>query len=275
MSDTRSAAPPAMERPADTGNFIWYELMTPDPDGAKAFYDAVVGWDIEPHPSGEMDYRMIGRSDGGNAGGVLRLTGEMAGHGARPTWLGYLNVADVDATAASIEAAGGKTLMPPTDIAGVGRIAMVADPQGAPFYIMTPMPPTDGSSSGKSDVFSADAQQRVGWNELQTGDVAAARTFYGEQFGWETGDFMDMGEMGEYRFIDHGGERLGALFNAANGQPSHFRFYFRVPSIAAAKSAIETNGGSIHMGPHQVPTGDYIVLGSDPQGAEFALVGKA
>jgi predicted enzyme related to lactoylglutathione lyase len=88
MTDIRSAAAPAMERPADTGNFIWYELMTPDPDGAKAFYDAVVGWDIEPHPSGEMDYRMIGRSDGGNAGGVLRLTGEMAGHGARPTWLG-------------------------------------------------------------------------------------------------------------------------------------------------------------------------------------------
>jgi predicted enzyme related to lactoylglutathione lyase len=222
-----------------------------------------------------MDYRMIGRSDGGNAGGVLRLTGEMAGHGARPTWLGYLNVADVDATAASIEAAGGKTLMPPTDIAGVGRIAMVADPQGAPFYIMTPMPPTDGSSGGKSDVFSADAQQRVGWNELQTGDVAAARTFYGEQFGWETGDFMDMGEMGEYRFIDHGGERLGALFNAANGQPPHFRFYFRVPSIAAAKATAEAKGGTIHMGPHQVPTGDWIVIGSDPQGAEFALVGGA
>jgi predicted enzyme related to lactoylglutathione lyase len=275
MTDIRSAAAPAMEQPADTGNFIWYELMTPDPDGAKVFYDAVVGWDIEPQPSGEMDYRMIRRSDGGNAGGILRLTAEMAGHGARPTWLGYLNVADVDATAASIEAADGKTLMPPTDIAGVGRIAMVADPQGAPFYIMTPIPPTDGSSGGKSDVFSADAQQRVGWNELQTGDVAAARTFYGEQFGWETGDFMDMGEMGEYRFIDHGGERLGALFNAANGQLPHFRFYVRVPSIAAAKATAEAKGGTIHMGPHQVPTGDWIVIGSDPQGAEFALVGGA
>ena len=53
--------------------FFWYELMTPDPDGAKAFYDKVVGWNIgEPMP-GPMDYRMIGRADGGNAGGVLTL----------------------------------------------------------------------------------------------------------------------------------------------------------------------------------------------------------
>jgi hypothetical protein len=162
--------------------------------------------------------------------------------------------------------------MPPTDIQGVGRIAMVADPQGAPFYIMTPQPPA-GNPNAKSDVFSADAEQRVGWNELQTNDVEAARKFYGEQLAWETGDFMDMGEMGQYRFIDHGGQRLGALFNATNGQPPHFRFYFRVPSIAAAKDVVEAKGGTVHMGPHQVPTGDWIVICSDPQGAEFALVG--
>jgi predicted enzyme related to lactoylglutathione lyase len=218
-----------------------------------------------------MDYRMIRRSDGGNAGGVLRLTDEMGKEGAQPMWLGYLNVDDVDATTGTIEQAGGKTYMT-ADIAGVGRIAMVADPQGAPFYIMTPMPPTDGSNP-QSDVFSADAQQRVGWNELQTSDVDAARNFYRDQFGWSTNDFMDMGEMGKYRFIDHGGQRLGALFDAANGQPPHFRFYIRVPSIAAAKAAAEAKGATVHMGPHQVPTGDWVVIGTDPQGAEFALVG--
>ena len=201
------------------------------------------------------------------------MTDEMREHGARPMWLGYLNVADVDASTASIEGAGGKTYMPPTDIGGVGRIATVSDPQGAPFYIMKPMPPTDDSNA-KSDVFSADAEQRVGWNELSTSDPAAARRFYAEQFGWGMDDFMDMGAMGEYRFIDHDGQRLGALFNAANGQPSHFRFYFRVPSIAAAKDIVEAKGGTIHMGPHQVPTGDWIVICSDPQGAEFALVGS-
>ena len=272
MTDVRSDASPTLERPTDQGSFIWYELMTPDPEGSKAFYDAVVGWTISDEGPPEYNgYRMIGRSDGKHAGGVLPLTAEMQQHGARPTWLGYIHVSDVDGSLASIEKAGGKALMRPTDIPNVGRISMVTDPQGAPFYIMKPIPPANDPNA-KSDVFSAHAQQRIGWNELQTSDVGAARRFYGDQFGWVTDDFMDMGEMGEYRFIDHDGQRLGALFNGPTGQP-HFRFYIRVPSIAAAKRVAEQKGGTVQMGPHQVPTGDWIVIGSDPQGAEFALVG--
>src|SRR3954468_8883879 len=95
-----------MANPA--GSFIWYELMTPDPAGSKRFYDAVVaGWTIEAQPSGDMDYRMITRSDGGNSGGVLLLTEEMQGHGARPCWLGYLGVPDVDAAGARVGEGGG------------------------------------------------------------------------------------------------------------------------------------------------------------------------
>src|SRR5882757_10308080 len=113
MTDVREAettTPTSRTNPA--GSFIWYELITPDPVGAKSFYDAVVGWTIEPEPSGEMDYRMIGRADSGNAGGVMRLTDEMQSHGARPIWLGYITVDDVDRSVAAIEQAGGKALMP-------------------------------------------------------------------------------------------------------------------------------------------------------------------
>src|SRR3954454_23021920 len=141
MTDVREATAPetgARTGPNPQGDFIWYELMTPDPEGAKAFYDAVIGWDVEPQPSGEMDYRMIRRTDGGNAGGVLRITEDMKQHGARPIWLGYVCVDDVDESVASIEAAGGKTMMAPSNIGDVGRIAMVTDPQGAPFYVMKP-----------------------------------------------------------------------------------------------------------------------------------------
>jgi len=275
MTDVRDAAAPALQENAGEprGDFIWYELMTTDPDGAKAFYDALIGWDVEPKPTGEqpMDYRMIRRSDGGNAGGVLRIDADMAAHGAKPTWLGYIVVPDVDATTAAIEQAGGKTLMA-TDIQGVGRIAMVTDPQGAPFYVMKPNPP-ERDPNAKSDVFDAKAEQRVGWNELSTTDPVAARRFYEEQFGWGTDDFMDMGEMGQYRFIDQGGERIGALCGVMPGGQPAWRFYFRVPSIAKAKDVVTARGGTVRMGPMQVPTGDYIIIGSDPQGAEFALVG--
>ena len=153
-----------MANPA--GSFIWYELMTPDPAGSKRFYDAVVaGWTIDAQPSGDMDYRMITRSDGGNSGGVLRLTEEMQGHGARPCWLGYIGVPDVDAAVARVAEDGGRMLMPGRDIPGVGRIAMVTDPDGAPFYLMTPTAPV-GRPDAESDVFSVDRPQHVRWKRV-------------------------------------------------------------------------------------------------------------
>ena len=256
------------------GSHIWYELMTADPDGAKRFYDAVVGWNIGPKLPGDMDYRMINRSDGGMAGGVLRLTDEMQQHGARPLWLGYVAVDDVDAIVAKIEAKGGRLLMPAADIPDVGRIAMVADPQGHPFYVMKPTPPA-GDETKVSDVFSPTAEQRVGWNELTTPDPAAARAFYGELFGWTSDEFMPMGDMGEYRFFAHQGAMIGAVCAPPPGSPAGWRYYIRVPSIPKSIEAIKAGGGTVAMGPHEVPGGDMIVIGSDPQGAEFALVGKA
>ena len=281
MSDVREASVLSSaneNRPNPTGDFIWYELMTPDPEGSKAFYDAVVGWNIGEGVAEYNGYRMIGTADGGFAGGVLPLTEEMQQHGARPNWLGYLHVANVDQSITAIEQAGGKALMPATDIPNVGRIAMIADPQGAPFYVMKPIPP-EGRENEPSDVFSPTKVGRCGWNELSTNDAEGALDFYTSQFGWEKGDAMPMGEAGDYRFISHHGKMLGAIFPTTAGafkdEHPHWRFYFRVPSIAAAKQAAEANGGQIRIGPMEVPGGDHIIVGTDPQGAEFSLVGGA
>lgn len=275
MSEVTDAPPQAeansSPRPLQ-GSHVWYELITSDPDAAKKFYGDVVGWAIGERLPGDQDYRMIGRSDGGFAGGVLGLTDEMRQHGAKAIWLGYVGVDDVDTTVSRIEAEGGKALMPAFDIPQ-GRIAMVADPQGNPFYVMKPIPPAE-KPDAESDVFSADAEQRVSWNELSTPDPAAARAFYGDLFGWSSDDFMDMGEFGEYRFFDHGQTRIGALCGVMPGGSSGWRYYVRVPSITASVEAVKAGGGTVTMGPHQVPTGDHIIIGNDPQGAEFALVGK-
>src|SRR5437899_2129174 len=144
MTDVREATAPTTaneNQPNPQGDFIWYELMTPDPEGSKAFYDAVVGWNFGEPADEYQGYRMINAPGGGFAGGVLPLTEEMQQHGARPIWLGYVYVADVDQSVRAIEQAGGKSLMPANDIPNVGRIAMVADPDGAPFYVMKPIPP--------------------------------------------------------------------------------------------------------------------------------------
>lgn len=134
------------------GSWIWYELMTPDAAGAKAFYDAVVGWNMMPGTAQTNNYGFIANADGGMTGGVLTLTQDMVDHGALPCWLGYVGVDDVDASCTAIEAAGGKVLMPANDVPMAGRIAMVADCCGAAFYIMTPTPPPGG---GTSTCFSA------------------------------------------------------------------------------------------------------------------------
>src|SRR5215216_4381746 len=107
MTDVTEAPPRAAAnaktRPLQ-GSHVWYELMTPDSDGATKFYSAVVpGWTIGQPIGGDQDYRMISRSDGGFGGGVLQLTEEMRSHGANPIWMGYIGVDDVDATVASIE----------------------------------------------------------------------------------------------------------------------------------------------------------------------------
>jgi uncharacterized protein len=264
-----------MARPA--GSFIWYELMTPDATAAAKFYGAVVGWKIaergDPAASGGQGYRMIATSDGGNAGGVLQLTADMLKHGARPMWLGYLHVKDVDAALAAIEADGGKTQMPKRALP-VGDIAMVADPMGTPIYVMRPQPPP-GRPDAESDVFDANAVEHVQWNELQSPDLARAKAFYAKHFAFEFKDVMSMGPAGDYCFFDHAGVRLGAIMQKPpQGAISTWVFYFGVRSVAAAKRAIEQGGGKIVNDIHEVPGGDWIVVATDPHGTAFGVVGS-
>jgi len=82
-----------------------------------------------------------------------------------------------------------------------------------------------------------------------------------------------MGEMGEYRFWKQNGVQIGAVCGLMGQNQPKWRYYFRVPSISKAKEAVEQSSGSVTHGPHEVPGGDYVIIGIDPQGAEFALVG--
>jgi predicted enzyme related to lactoylglutathione lyase len=257
------------------GKWIWYELMTSDAAGAKAFYEAVVGWQIELGSEPPIFYGHLHNADGGDTGGVLPLTAEMAAHGARPAWIGYIAVDDVDAAVAAIEAKGGKALMPKTTI-DVGSFAMVADPDGAPFYVMTPQ--MSEAHPESSTAFSPDRPGRCSWNELKAGDQAGAIIFYTAMFGWGLPEPMNMGAMGKYQFITDGSTDCGAI-GAIMAKPPfipappHWSFYFRVPSITEAVKVIGEKGGQVVNGPMEVPGGDWVINGIDPQGAAFGLVG--
>ena len=249
------------------GDFIWYELLTNDPAAAKAFYDPVVGWDIETTASNPMNYRMI-RTAEGHAGGVMQLSAQMCEHGARPTWLGYVGVDDVDATVAKAESLGATVKMPAFDLPGVGRIALIADPQGIPLYVMR------GSSSEESNAFSPDEPGHGAWNELSTTDFEGAKSFYPELFGWTLGGTMPMGEMGDYQFIEHGGRMIGAIMKVHSGNTPSWNYCFRTDSVDRGLQAINGGGGKVRYGPTEVPGGDRVVQAVDPEGAAFMIVSK-
>ncbi len=255
--------------PNKHGDFIWYELLTSDADAAQRFYGDVVGWTYADSGNSAVDYR-IGSAGEHGVCGLMAITPEMAEHGARPTWLGYIAVDDVDRCVESVEHGGGKTLMPAMDMPDVGRIAMVTDPQGAPFYVMKP------SGEGESLAFAYDCPRtgHCAWNELITSDQAEAWHFYGVRFGWVKDGEMDMGAMGTYDFIRHGSV-LGAMMTGTPEMgPPHWNQYFRVPDIDAAVEAIGAGGGQVINGPMEIPGGDFALNGIDPQGAHFGLVGS-
>ena len=122
--------------------------------------------------------------------------------------------------------------MPGYDIPNVGRIALVADPQGIAFYLMTPRPPADASPDARSTAFSETLPQRCSWNELATDDHKAALPLYEALLGWRSTEAMPMGPAGDYSFVDVGETRIGAMMDArAPEQPRRWTFYFRVPDV--------------------------------------------
>lgn len=250
------------------GTPIWYELMSKDPLAARRFYAEVVGWQIDEElPAGStMDYRMISAADG-LIGGVFKLTEAMCRQGAAPCWMMYLGVDDVDACVGQITSSGGGVLLPAFDIPGVGRIAMVSDPQGAAFYVMR------GASDATSTACDPERAGHGAWHELHAIDGAQAAAFYTATFAWDKSRGVDMGPMGLYQLFSVDGRDLGGFMTDAAFPRPAWLVYFRVDGIERATARILRAGGQVMHGPMEVPGGGWIVNGVDPEGAMFALTG--
>ncbi|MBP1850213.1 VOC family protein [Rhizobium halophytocola] len=254
------------------GNFIWYELVTTDPAAAADFYGKVMGWEADPEAGktlGAGDYTVV-QVPGFPMGvaGMMQLTQQMADNGGRPAWMGYVAVDDVEATIAAFEASGGKAHMGPADIPNVGRIAVVADPQGAiicllkPLAMDGPMPPAPAEN----------APGTFGWRELYADNGDTVFDFYAGTFGWQKDRAVDMGEMGVYQLFKLDGPALGGMMTKMPQMPMPFwNYYVNVEDIEAAIARVNEAGGTVINGPHEVPGGAMIVQALDPQGAMFSM----
>ncbi|MFY9826283.1 MAG: VOC family protein [Thermoanaerobaculia bacterium] len=247
------------------GRFVWYDLMTPDPEGAKAFYTAVMGWGTEVWSNPEMPY-MMWKAGNRTIGGIMNMPPEAVAGGARPHWLAYVMVPDVDKTVARAQELGAKVMVPPTPIPTVGRFAVIADPQGALIAPYTP----EGS---RPETEGMPPVGEFSWHELATSDPEAAFGFYHELFGWEKTTSMDMGEVGVYQMYGRHGTTLGGIYKKsaeAPGGPA-WLYYARVADLDAALATAREKGGQVLNGPMEVPGGDRIAVLMDPQGGPFAV----
>ena len=248
------------------GRFAWYELMTTDVTGAKAFYAAVVGWGAQDASTPDLAYTLLSAGKA-PVGGLMELPPDARKMGATPRWMGYVGVDDVDAAAERIKRLGGAVYVPPTDT-NIGRISVVADPQSATLALVKGLKPRrqQPTELGKSG--------GVGWHELLATDWNKAFDFYGELFGWQKAD-ADVGPTETYQMFSAGGQTIVGMLTKRPWDPIPFwLLYFNVGDIDAAAERVKAGGGRIYDGPLELPSGTWIARCEDPQGAAFALQGN-
>lgn len=249
------------------GRFVWHELMTTDPEAAKAFYTAVIGWGTKPFEGSGQPYTVWTWGES-QMGGLMELPQQARDMGARPHWLAYVGTPDVDATAARAKELGGTILMPPKDIPTVGRFAIIQDPQGATIAPFTPIPTQEPRPETKPGVGD------FSWHELATTDQKAAWDFYSDLFGWENPQEwnMDMGPDGVYQMYGRNGMMYGGIYTKRKETPGPpaWLHYISVEDVHSVSEKVKEHGGQIVNGPMDVP-GGKVSMCVDPQGAPFAV----
>jgi uncharacterized protein len=244
------------------GQFVWYELTTPDVDAAIKFYPRFTNWGTQKF---DENYTMF-TTGGVPIAGIFRLNDDMRAKGVPPNWMPYVECSDVDATAAKAKSLGATILVGPDDIPGTGRFAVVQDPQGATFGIYKSINQSI-AWDGKNVV------GRFSWHELMTTDHEKAAKFYYALFNWSKISDMDMGGGQMYSMYGQHGTMYGGMFSMTPemaGMHPFWLVYIHVKDVGKAVETATKNGASVHRPQMDIPGGSIAILG-DPQGAGFAL----
>ena len=233
----------------------WVDVGVGDLAAAVAFYSELFGWQTEDQGEEFGHYTMCLK--GGKP--VAAIGGRQ--DGVPSHWTTYVDVDDIADVARRVESAGGKVLSPPMEIPGAGHMAVFSDTTGATVAAWQPT-----GHAGAGIVNEAGALM---WNELSTSDLAAARSFYTEVFGW--------GWLGDdaYDQFQVGGRSVGGAQPRPEGMaaeiPDSWLVYLGTDDLDADTARVRELGGSVQMGPMQVPGMGRFSVVADPQGAVFAL----
>ncbi len=227
----------------------WADVGTADIGGATSFYRALFGWEFRsagPEAGGYGFFQLDGRT----AAGGMQTTPEQG----PPAWTVYFQSRDADATAKAVEQAGGSVLVPPDDVMGEGRMAILADHAGVPFGVWQP------AALKGLDVVGDPGS--LCWVELYTADIAREAAFYDRVFGWETCAMHFPG--GVYTGINPAGEDESAAFGLLP--------YFEVTDVDAAVGKALELDGKVRMPALDVEGVGRMAKLADPYGARFAVI---
>jgi uncharacterized protein len=246
------------------GKFVWFEHVSNDAGRAQSFYADVLGWKARPFPTKDAGYEMIftGDTDDTMIGGYTRPRRDQTPH-----WISYVSVDDVDATAKVATQNGGTLVEPPSDLPGVGRMARIADPQGAQICVFK------NDSGDRADVPATHGQWL--WNELHTTDPTAALAFYEKVLGFSQ-RAVDMGPNGSYFILSKGGvDRGGVTSQLPPGARPHWLPYIAVDDADAALARAKKAWATISIGPEDIPGIGRFGVFTDPTGVTLAIMKPA
>jgi predicted enzyme related to lactoylglutathione lyase len=245
------------------GTFCWVELSTTDPEGAKAFYGGLFGWEHEDMPIGEEGVYTMLRIGGKDVAALQQQQPGQSDAGIPPNWFSYVSTDDVDAAARRVAEAGGTIHMEPFDVMDSGRMAVAQDPTGGTFGLWQA-----GRHFGAALVNEPGA---LTFNQLNSSDPEAAARFYENALGWKV-DSVDTGGGPPYWSIENQGALNGGVMELPpdSPAPSHWLAYFVADDLDAAVGRVRELGGELLVEPLAVPAGRFAVA-RDPQGAAFAL----
>jgi len=246
------------------GTFSWPELATTDPDGAKRFYTALFGWTYEDNDMGSDGVYTMLKLRGEAVGALYKKRAEQGG--MPPCWGSYVTVENADQAAAKAKGLGAKIMMEPFDVMDVGRMAVIADPQGAVFSLW----------QAKKHIGATvlDEDGALSWTELMTTDSAAAEKFYTGLFGWKS-EPMPMGPGMTYTVFRRGAAAAGGMMQITpemGPMPPNWGVYFQVADCDASVAKATGMGAKIVVPAQDVPNVGRFAILTDPQGAHFAII---
>lgn len=262
----------------------WVDTEQPDPRAAADFYTGLFGWEFEEWtPAGAPGTYLVGRLGGRDVAAVSSRLEAVTGPSS---WQTYVAVDDADAVVARATAVGGAVTADPYDVPGAGRMAALADPDGAAFRVW--------QARGHQGAQAVNVAGTWNWSNLNTHDPQQAAAFYGEVFGWRAAklDFgfgdswmwqlPGYGDVLAERDPDlrrrHADPNVPAGFSDAIGwlaplpatESPHWSVTFAVDDAFGAVERAERLGATV-VTPAFDAGGAQIGVLTDPQGAVFTV----